>query len=230
MSHDHHAAVLGELQSTFVELYDVAESPPVAPFLCDAAEVEAVGADPGRGEVLLVHEQGDDVSVGLYVTPGATRRLRDAADPLAPDRFEAGCLAAEGVSHFVYLLFRAQSGVSVSQLELEVQAEVDKYAAALLGTSATRESLLAGNGVGLFLARSRAIRRGLYQEQALLDAPGTVEHGRYQLAMETAGRYAARLERDFVAQGNRRGLIAELRRFYRASPQEKLERSRRPPR
>lgn len=225
MSHgpDDHAAVLGELQSTFVELYDVAESPPVAPFLCDAAEVEAVGADPGRGEVLLVHEQGDDVSVGLYVAPGATQRLRGAADPLAPERFEAWCLAAEGVSHFVYLLFRAQSGASVSQLELEVQAEVDKYAAALLGR-ADDESLLAGNGVGLFLARSRAIRRGLYQEQTLLDTPGTVEHGRYQLAMETAGRYAERLERTFVAQGNRRGLIAELRRYYRASPQEKLAR------
>lgn len=225
MSHEDHAAVLGEIQATFVDLYDVDESPPVAPFLCDASEVAAVGADPGRGEVLLVHEQGDDVSVGLYVAPGATRRLAGDRDPLAPERFEAWCLAAEGVSHFVYLLFRAQSGVSVSQLELEVQAEVDKYAAALLGKGAgSNEGLLAGNGVGLFLARSRAIRRGLYQEQTLLDAPGTVEHGRYQLAMETAGRYAERLERTYVAQGNRRGLIAELRRYYRASPQEKLAR------
>ncbi len=226
-AHDDHAAVLTELQSTLVALYDVDESPPVGPFLCRAVDVEAAGADPGRGEVLLVHEQGDDVSVGLYVTPGATRRLSGAADPLAPERFEAWCLAAEGVSHFVYLLFRAQAGVSVSQLELEVQAEVDKYAAALLGGGSDGdESLLAGNGMGLFLARSRAIRRGLYRDQTLLDAPGTVEHGRYQLAMETAGRYAERLERTFVARGNRRGLIAELRRYYRASPQEKLARSR----
>ena len=222
--HDQHATVLGELQSTLVQLYDVDESPPVAPFLCGADDVEAAGADPERGEVLLVHEQGDDVSVGLYVTPGATRRLSGATDPLAPERFDAWCLAAEGVSHFVYLLFRAQSGASVSQLELEVQAEVDKYAAALLGSGAGGEELLAGNGVGLFLARSRAIRRGLYEEQTLLDAPGTVEHGRYQLAMETAGRYAERLERNFVAHGNRRGLLAELRRFYRASPQGKLAR------
>jgi len=225
-AHADHAAVLTELQATFVELYDVDESPPVGPFLCEASDVEAAGADPGRGEVLLVHEQGDDVSVGLYVAPGATRRLTGAANPQAPERFEAWCLAAEGVSHFVYLLFRAQSGVSVSQLELELQAEVDKYAAALLGSGGGDESLLAGNGVGLFVARSRVLRRGLYQEQTLLDAPGTVEHGRYQLAMETAGRYAEQLERRFVAEGNRRGLIAELRRFYRASPQEKLARSR----
>jgi hypothetical protein len=224
--HDDHAAVLTELQSTFVELYDVGESPPVGPFLCGASDVEAAGADPARGEVLLVHEQGDDVSVGLYVAPGATRRLSGAANPHAPERFEAWCLAAEGVSHFVYLLFRAQSGVSVSQLELELQAEVDKYAAALLAEGSRSESLLAGNGVGLFVARSRAIRRGLYRDQTLIDAPGTVEHGRYQLAMETAGRYAEHLERRFVTQGDTQGMVAELRRFYRSSPQEKLARSR----
>lgn len=223
MSVDHHAAVLTELQSTFVELYDVDESPPVGPFLCDAEDVEAAGADPERGEVLLVHEHGNDVSVGLYVTPGATQRLVAAGDPLAPERFEAWCLAAEGVSHFVYLLFRAQSGASVSQLELEVQAEVDKYAAALLRGS-EGPSLLAGNGVGLFLARSQAIRRGLYRDQTLIDAPGTAEHGRYQLAMDTAGRYAAWLERSFVTRGDRAGLVTELRRFYRSSPQEKLVR------
>ncbi len=221
MSLDVHAAVLTELQSAFVELYDVDESPPVGPFLCDAADVTAAGADPERGEVLLVHEHGDDISVGLYVTPGATGRLATGADPLAPERFDAWCLAAEGVSHFVYLLFRAQSGASVSQLELEVQAEVDKYAAALL-RAASGPSLLAGNGVGVFLARSQAIRRGLYTDQTLIDAPGTTEHGRYQLAMETAGRYAAWLERAFVSRGDHAGLITELRRFYRSSPQEKL--------
>jgi len=207
----------------FVELYDVDESPPLGPFLCDADEVEAAGADPERGEVLLVHEHAGDISVGLYVTPGATVRLVTDGDPLTPDRFEAWCMAAEGVSHFVYLLFRAQSGASVSQLELEVQAEVDKYAAALL-RGVSGPSLLAGNGVGLFLGRSRAIRRGLYRDQTLIDEPGTVEHDRYQLAMETAGRYAAWLERTFVGRGDQAGLITELRRFYRSSPQEKLVR------
>ena len=223
MSAEHHAAILSGLQSTFVELYDLDESPPVGPFLCDAEDVAAAGADPERGEVLLVHEQGDDVSVGLYVAPAATQRLARDVDPLGPERFAAWCLAAEGVSHFVYLLFRASAGVGVSQLELEVQAEVDKYAAALL-RGASGASLLAGNGVGLFLGRSRAIRRGLYHEQTLIDAPGTAEHDRYQLAMETASRYAAWLERAFVRRGDHAGLVTELRRFYRSSPQEKLQR------
>ena len=216
--------VLGGLQDLLVGLYDLEDSPRVAPFLCGAEDVEAAGADPTRGEVLLVHEHEGDVAVGLYVAPGAVERLVGPGDPLAPERFEAWCLAAEGVSHFVYLLFRAQAGEAVSQLELEVQAEVDKYAAAVLAPGT--EALLVGNGVGLFLARSRAVRRGLYTNQALLDAPGSREHGRYRLAMETASRYAEWLERRFVRRGDTQGMVAELRRFYRTSPQEKLDRKR----
>jgi hypothetical protein len=160
--------------------------------------------------------------VGLYVAPGALDQLARAEDPLARGPFEAWCLAAEGVSHFVYLFFRHQGGDSVSQLELEVQAEVDKYAAALLRGGPSHEQLLAGNGVGLFVARSRALRRRLFAGQELLDAPGTTEHDRYVLAMETAGRYAASLEERYVRRGDTSGLLTELRRYYRSSPREKL--------
>ena len=214
------AEILGSIQRQLVALYDLEDSPSVAPFLCDAEDVTAAGADPDRGEVLLVHDDGEHVDVGLFVAPAALRLLAEGSgDVLGPGRFDAWCLAAEGVSHFVYLSFRYTGGDSVSQVELEVQAEVDKYASALLDHG---PELLAGYGVGLFLARSRRIRRQLFVEQELLDAPGSVEHTRYRRATTAAAEYTSLLERDFVRRGDREGLVRELRRFYRAGPEAKL--------
>ena len=218
---DPHAEVLGAIQRDLVALYDLEDSPAVAPFLCEAADVAAAGGDPSRGEVLLVHDDGEHVDVGLYVAPAALELLATAGDLLAPGRFDAWCLAAEGVSHFCYLSFRHTGGDSVSQLELEIQAEVDKYAAALL---AGGPELLAGYGVGLFLARSRDLRRRLFVEQELLDAPGSAEHDRYLHATSVAAEYTGGLERTFVRRGDREGLVRELRRYYRAGRTAKLGR------
>ena len=102
-----------------------------------------------------------------------------------------------------------------------IQAEVDKYAAALL---AGGPELLAGYGVGLFLARSRDLRRRLFVEQELLDAPGSAEHDRYLHATSVAAEYTGGLERTFVRRGDREGLVRELRRYYRAGRTAKLGR------
>ena len=218
------AGVVRGIQRRLVDLYDITDSPPVDAFLCDAAAVEAAGADPSRGEVLLVREETHDAFVGLYVAPGALDVLAKSGPVLSPERFSAWCLAAEGVSHFVCLNFRHAAGSSVSQLELEVQAEVDKWAVALLATDLGPQQLLAGNGVGLFLSRSRAIRRELFERQQLIDTPGSAAHARYHRATESARRTSEELEQEFVGRGDTKGLVTELRRFYRASPSAKLSR------
>jgi hypothetical protein len=133
-----------------------------------------------------------------------------------PD-FPAVCLATEGVSHFLYLSFRADNDEQVSQLELELQAEVDKYAA----------GLLAGNGVGAIRARSRALRERLFYRARFLDPPETAEGQRYRLAHRAAARYAAALEARYVDRGRIDELWAELRRFYRMGMRQKLERAER---
>src|SRR6185436_5100246 len=67
-----------------------------------------------------------------------TVRIRDAADgaveievlapslPKKPD-LDRLCQLIEGVSHFVYVAERARRGLPATQLELELQAEIDKY-------------------------------------------------------------------------------------------------------
>jgi hypothetical protein len=197
--------MLRRLQRELEALYDLPLGPDVEQFVCDEAEARAIAGDAvtARREALIVVERGEDVSVGLYVDPA----LREGA------HFDAVCVLAEGVSHFVYLEFRSCRGREVSELELELQAEVDKYALALVRDPSGRLS-----------SRSRRLRRRLFERAAFLDPEGTERGERYRLASRVAASYARFLERRFVDGGDLDALARELRRFYRLGEREKLAR------
>ncbi len=204
--------MLSRIQALLAQVYDL---PPVADVECFVCGPELLAQLAGEGaarrrEVMLVVEDEAGVHVALYLDPEVLEQLR-----VAQPGFDALQLATEGVSHFLYLSFREQNAEAVSQLELELQAEVDKYAA----------GLLAGNGVGAIRARSRALRQKLYANATFLDAPDTEEGERYRLAHRAAGRYAARLEARYVDQGRLKELFLELRRFYRLGARQKLVRT-----
>jgi hypothetical protein len=209
---------LGDIQGTLAELYDVRVPARVEDFVCGRDLVElVVGAEAERGEVLVVAEEADGVSVGLYVDPQALAALARAGRGGWHDGcFEASCLATEGVSHFVYLMFRAEHAYEVSQLELEVQGEVDKYVTALW----------AGARRGLrrsAVSRSRALRRRLFHDVRYRDAPGSPAGDRYRVANRVAARFAEHLERRHLERGDLRTMATQLRRFYRMGAREKLE-------
>lgn len=195
--------MLRRLQVELSDLYDLPLDADVEEFVCDRATASAVaGDDVDRHEALIVVEDADGVSVGLYVDP--TMR--------APrSRFDVVCLLAEGVSHFVYFKFRADHRVQVSELELELQAEVDKYALSLLRDRSPRLS-----------SRSRRLRHRLFAAPRFVDAAGTERGERYRLALRMASRYARSLEHRFVDRGDLHSLSRELRLFYRLSQREKL--------
>jgi hypothetical protein len=211
--------MLRRIQHLLSELYDLAPTVDVEHFVCGPEIVQATVGEGARarGELLLILQDEDDLHVGLYLDPEVIEALR--ADPeWAPDRveaFQALCLATEGVSHFLYLGFRADNDEQVSQLELELQAEVDKYAA----------GLLSGNGVGAIRARSRALRERLFGSPQFIDPPESVEGERYRIAHRAAARYAEALEARFVDRGRVAELWVELRRFYRMGARQKLERT-----
>lgn len=106
------------------------------------------------------------------------------------------------MSHFVYAIWCARADRPVSQLELELQAEIDKYVTCLLVTEPAP-------------ATSSALRRRLFADcvyDADLDRD---EQDRYRAANDNAHRYASWLEHTFVAARRIPEMLAELRRFYR---------------
>jgi hypothetical protein len=204
------------LQRELEEIYGV-EAPRVEEFLVGGELARAAGRSPRAPEELLVVEEEDGVALGLYLSPGviAAAAGADPHDP-RPRLTSRGALgavacAAEGISHFVYLATRAAAGHRVSLLELEVQAEVDKFA--LLVLHLWRRGLR---------RMSPALRARLFHRVRFHAWLGAEEVARYEEANRLAGGYARWLEERFVEEADIDGLLRELRRTYRRGGGDKL--------
>jgi hypothetical protein len=103
----------------------------------------------------------------------------------------------------------ARAERSVTQLQLELQAEVDKYVTCLL--VAEPEPRV-----------SAALRERLFGEPCYERDLDGDEHERYRAANDNAQRYAAWLEQTFVAPRRIPEMLGELRRFYRDGLAAKL--------
>lgn len=168
-----------------------------------AADVDAfvVRAGDGEREALLVREAADGaLELSLRVpTLGATH---EDLDPI--------CQIIEGVSHFVYLAHRASQSREATQLELELQAEVDKYV------------ILAASLRGFDEGTSRRLRERLYDAVSFVHDEGTDEGERYRVANAAARRFTARLEREYVTRARYGEMQGELRAFFHMGQGEKL--------
>lgn len=164
-----------------------------------AADVDdfVFAAEEGEREGLFVRETNDGLELRLHLP-----RLDGELDPI--------CQIIEGVSHFVYVADRAAQNRATTQLELELQAEVDKYV------------VLAASVEGFDDAASRRLRGRLYQGVRYIHSADSVEGERYRVANERAHRFTGRLERELVAPRRFTQLRAELRRFFHLSQGEKL--------
>ncbi|MFO0584674.1 MAG: hypothetical protein U0229_20575 [Anaeromyxobacter sp.] len=200
-----------------LEAINGVEAPRVGEFLLDRAAAQAAGRAPRAPEELLVVEEGGEVSLGLFLDDDVLG-VAARADPhhRRPKLVARGALgrlacAAEGVSHFVYVAACAAEGRPVSLLELEVQAEVDKFALLLLHL--WRRGLRGA---------SRALRGRLFERVRFHAHLAGEELERYREANRLGGGYARWLEGRYVEDADIDGLLRELRRTYRRAGGEKL--------
>jgi hypothetical protein len=194
---------LADLQAELEAIYGV-RAPRVRDFLVGIEGARAAGGEPRAPEVLLVLEEPDDLSIGLFID----ERVLGAA---ARGALSSLACAAEGVSHFVYLATRAAAGRPVSLLEIEVQGEVDKFALLLLQLWRRGRRRM-----------SPALRRRLFERVAYREHLDGEELERYRTANRLGGSYARWLEGRFVQGADLRGLLRELRASYRLGAGEKL--------
>lgn len=198
---------LAQLQQLLQSVHGV-QAAPVSDFLVDSRG--ARGANPH--EALLISEHGEELQVGLFLDETVLAQLsRAATDPWTHERLSGFCAAAEGVSHFLYLVHRARQGGQVSQLELEVQAELDKYLTVLLQLWATGRR-----------AASPALRHRLFELWRPRPGLAVSERDRYRLASALAAACARALEARYVVAGRLDALLREVRKLYRMSGGEKF--------
>ncbi len=208
--------ILARLQSLLGEIYDVEPPLDVATFLVTDPAIASRWTETATAtdEALFLRETEDGLDLALFVDGAVLQRL-ESADPFArltEGNLQDCCTALEGVSHLLYLAWSVMQGRSVSLLELETQAEVDKFAATLL-LSGARPGAEVAELHGRLFERVR-FATGLDPERL----------GRYQAANRFAARFCHRLARRWLhaPRTEHSGLFGELRRFYRLPHARKI--------
>lgn len=211
--------ILQRMQTLLASLYDAPVAHEVQQFLfTDRRQLAAtlgVAAFAMSDEQVVLVDEGGSVRVGLFIDQAVLDRLhaRDPLESLSEVNICDFCTALEGVSHFHYLMWRLARGAEVSLLELELQAEVDKYAAAMW--------LLVRQGNGQFPGKLHA---QLFHRVGFLPDLDATSRQRYEEANRHAARFCRKLEERFLRCRRPRpeAWVGELRRFFRHGHREKI--------
>jgi len=209
-------ARVGWLQTRLEATYDIEVPHAVDDFVISSRAMLATllphHAPAAREELLFVEGPGDRLDIGLFLDEELLTRLVDdhPEEALHEGNLEHFCVALEGVSHFLYVLWKSARDRNVTQLELELQAEVDKYFTTTM----------------LFAGQNGRLPDGLVER--LFGAPTYLEHldeaarERYETANRYAAKLSLKLEKRFLRKGSVAGAVQALRRFYRLNGGEKL--------
>ena len=211
--------LLRRMQTLLAQLYDAPVREDVQDFvLSDRQHLRAaVGEQAGDAadEQVYVVEEDQGVRLGLFIERDVLERLarRDPLQALDEHNLPDFCTALEGVSHFHYLVWSLARGRNVSLLELELQAEVDKYASAV--------ALMTRQQAGRF---PEALHARMFHAVSFLPQLDEISRQRYQEANRHAARFCRSLEERFLRARRQRPelWVAELRRFFRRGHQEKI--------
>jgi hypothetical protein len=207
--------MLARLQQHLADIYQADSGVDVRDFLItDPALAHVLGQEkliPNTDESVLVAQDDDGLALSVYLNEAMIERL-ESADPLInlhADRLNDFWTVLEGISHFNYIAWRASADRSVTLLELEIQAEVDKFVSTLLLALEQRDGELVTRLHGLLFDKA--------QFRPELDAQ---QYERYRAANEYAARFCRALRQRLIDGNNR--VMSELRRFYRLSQTEKI--------
>ena len=208
---------LNFLQKLLERLYGIEIGQAVEDFLITDPELaDRLDTSPNSRnsqEKLLVAQHDEELRLALFLDAGVMGRLTEnnPLDRLHGENFGDFLLALEGVSHFLYLVWKAHCRRGVSLLELEMQAEVDKF---VLTTALWRRQ-----GRRLAPAEIRGYLFDAPRYDAALDQE---QRRRYEDASRFAGKYCQRIEHRYLRQRRDAEMMRELRRFYRLSQYEKI--------
>lgn len=207
--------MLRGLQAFLTDLYQADPGCSIEDFLItDPALAKILGAGslvPNTEETVFVSQDDEGLAMSVYLDEKVLTRLQreNPLHGLRDELLDDFCKALEGVSHFNYLAWRARRDRPVTLLELELQAEIDKFVSSWLLALEQDDPGLAGS-----------LHSRLFENVSFNPALDDEQRERYRAANDYAARFChglcGRLSRD-SASG-----LDELRRFYRLSQAAKI--------
>jgi hypothetical protein len=162
-------------------------------------------------ERLLIAEYEDGLDLSLYISADVLEHLKVShpVNLIKQGKYSEFCLMLEGVSHFLYVVWNAGHQRQVTLLEMELQAEIDKFI--LLQSLIDAESI-----------NNSDLRVWLFENHTYDDALSPNELERYEQANYYAGKYCMSLLQNYKLSDLNKRLLNDLRRLYRMSQQEKM--------
>lgn len=207
--------MLDRLQQHLSDIYQVGAVHDVRDYLItDPRLAQCIGAGSmlaDTSETLLLSQDEEGLALSLFLDSELLERL-ESADPMS--RLRADLLddlwkVLEGLSHFNCVVWRASQDRSVSLLELELQAEIDKF----VGTTL----LALGQGRTEMLDH---LHGWLFDDVSFHAQLDEAQLARYRAANEYAARFCHALRRRLVEDGD--AVLSELRRFFRLPMTDKI--------
>jgi hypothetical protein len=216
------SAPLAALQDMLAGINDVPVQHRVTDFLIDDARVcnqllgRALTED--EDEQVLICETDSGAALSVYIDQRVMSNL-SSDDPLtclSDTNLAAFCSAVEGISHFQYLIWCLEHERQVSLLELELQAEVDKYALATY--------LLMRQTRGRF---HQGLHRRLFSQVGFVTTLDAQCQQRYSEANRGAANFCRRNDERYLScrQPRFERWLSELRELFRCSHHHKMRRA-----
>jgi hypothetical protein len=210
--------LLNRLQRYLETIYEVRSGYQVTDFLINDPELarDIDDSETARElpEKLLIRKQGEEtLNIALYLDPDLLRRLEenDPTCALHGENLHDFWVALEGISHFLYFTWNAGYERRVSLLEMELQGEVDKYILAAF--------LFYSQQQGAVPAR---LHQHLFHNVDYDSRLNAAELQRYRSANYFAAKFCYCVEKLFLRNRSRAGMINTLRRFYRLTQHHKI--------
>lgn len=207
--------MLSKLQRHLANIYRADTGYDVADFLItDRSLATALGAGnllANTEETVLLVQDEDELELSVFLDKQLLSRV-DRFDPLKKlqaEQLDDLWRVLEGISHFNYIAWSATRDRSVTLLELEMQAEVDKFVSTWL-LALSQDGCDFAHQLHSWLFEKVSFNPDLTEDQLQ----------RYRMANDFAARFCHGLKRRM--QQNRRAGMRELRRFYRLSQSEKI--------
>lgn len=163
-------------------------------------------------ELFLVNPNPEDdtLEIALFLDQNLKTNLmlNSPLESLGGENISDFCTMIEGVSHFVYYLYKASLEHDVTQLELEIQAEIDKF-------------VLLSIFVESDLEIKHKLLDMLFEDFNYLDSLTHEQVERYSTATQLASRYCYSLLRTIKQEGEEK-FLQEIRSFYPLSQKDKI--------
>lgn len=194
-------------------LYNLEHSQNAVDFLVRQPAVPTQGKEV-HGSLYLMPE-GEDVSIGIYLHPIVREELSDFRrwnqDVWTESQRHAFVTATEEVSHFNYFLYHAEKGRAISQFELELQGEIDKFM--LLFFSPNKKT--SGQ-------KFESLFETLFSKFRYAQGLTIEEKERYENAHIFGKKFILGIKKSLDTREGVLKAVEHLRKFYRLSSAEKV--------